>query len=140
MISFEFYFAKWHNKTPKPLWFRGFPNRYLFRFAFLVAGTGCGCPVDTSVQSTEAPTEAAAETPNLFAQTLCVCLPSCGAQKLRSAWSACNFRPLRQQTLPASATGGGRVCCPGNPSVAGSKQNLITRKNLRSKKNEDFFE
>ena len=31
----------------------------------LVAGTGCGCPADTSVQSAEAPTEAAAETLNL---------------------------------------------------------------------------
>ena len=36
MISFEFHFKKWHNKTPK-LWFRGFLNRYLFRFAMLVA-------------------------------------------------------------------------------------------------------
>ena len=27
-----------------------------------VVGEGCGCPVDTSVQSTEAPTEATAET------------------------------------------------------------------------------
>ena len=37
MISFEFHLKKWHNKTPKPLWFRGFSNRYLFRFAMLVA-------------------------------------------------------------------------------------------------------
>ena len=34
------------------------------RRVFLVAGTGCGCPVDTSVHSTEAPTEAAAESLN----------------------------------------------------------------------------
>ena len=27
------------------------------------------------------------------------------------------LRPLRQQTLPVSSTGRGRVCCPGNPSV-----------------------
>ena len=40
MISFVFYFEKWHNKTPKALRFRGFPNRYLFRFALLVAGAG----------------------------------------------------------------------------------------------------
>jgi hypothetical protein len=40
MISFEIYFKKWHNKTPKPLWFRGFSNRYLFRFAMLIAGVG----------------------------------------------------------------------------------------------------
>ena len=68
MISFEFHLEKWHEKTQKPLWFLGFPNRYLFRFALLVAGEGCGCPVDTSVQSTEAPTEAAAETLNQFAR------------------------------------------------------------------------
>ena len=30
----------------------------------MVGVTGCGCPVDTSVHSTEAPTEAAAETLN----------------------------------------------------------------------------
>ncbi len=33
--------------------------------AKMVEATGCGCPVDTSVHSTEAPTEAAAETLNL---------------------------------------------------------------------------
>lgn len=26
------------QKTPKPLWFRGFSNRYLFRFAMLGRG------------------------------------------------------------------------------------------------------
>ena len=40
MISFEFHLEKWHNKTQKPLWFLGFPNRYLFRFAMLVAEVG----------------------------------------------------------------------------------------------------
>ena len=40
MISFEFHLEKWHEKTQKPLWFLGFPNRYLFRFAMLVAGGG----------------------------------------------------------------------------------------------------
>ena len=40
MISFEFHLEKWHEKTQKPLWFLGFPNRYLFRFALLVAGAG----------------------------------------------------------------------------------------------------
>ena len=64
MISFEFHLEKWHEKTQKPLWFRGFSNRYLFRFAMLVAEEGCGCPVDTSVPSAEARTEAAAETLN----------------------------------------------------------------------------
>ena len=34
-------------------------------YSCLVEVTGCGCPVDTSVQSTEAPTEAGAETSNL---------------------------------------------------------------------------
>jgi len=32
--------------------------------------------------------------------------------KFITAWSAYELRPLRQQTLPVSATGGGRVCCP----------------------------
>ena len=40
MISFEFHLEKWHEKTQKPLWFLGFPNRYLFRFAMLVAEAG----------------------------------------------------------------------------------------------------
>ena len=31
---------KRQEKTQKPLWFLGFPNRYLFRFAMLVAGAG----------------------------------------------------------------------------------------------------
>jgi len=35
MISFEFHLKKWHEKTQKPFWFLGFPNRYLFRFALL---------------------------------------------------------------------------------------------------------
>lgn len=38
MISCEFYFGKRQNEPPKPLWFRGFSNRYLFRFEMLVAG------------------------------------------------------------------------------------------------------
>ena len=44
-----------------------------YLFFYLVAGEGCGCPVDTSVQSPEAPTEAAAETLNQFAQTSFAC-------------------------------------------------------------------
>ena len=40
MISFELHFEKWHEKTQKPLWFLGFLNRYLFRFALLVAERG----------------------------------------------------------------------------------------------------
>ena len=40
MISFEFYFEKWYNKTPKPLWFRGFSHRYLFQCYNMVAGGG----------------------------------------------------------------------------------------------------
>ena len=43
MIYFELHLEKWHNKTPKPLWFRGFSNRYLFRFAMLVAEAGLVC-------------------------------------------------------------------------------------------------
>ena len=36
----EFHLEKWHEKTQKPLWFLGFPNRYFFRFATLVAEAG----------------------------------------------------------------------------------------------------
>ena len=39
LISFVFHFKNRHNKTPKPQRFRGFPNRYLFRFAMLVRST-----------------------------------------------------------------------------------------------------
>ena len=39
MISFEFHLEKWHEKNQKPLWFLGFPNRYLFRFAMLARST-----------------------------------------------------------------------------------------------------
>ncbi len=35
------------------------------RIFYVVEATGCGCPGDTSVRSTEAPIEAAAETSNL---------------------------------------------------------------------------
>jgi len=31
---------------------------------------------------------------------------------VNAAWSAAQNRPLRQQMLPLSATGGGRICCP----------------------------
>ena len=40
MISFEFHLEKRHEKTQKPLWFLGLPNRYLFRFAMLVGSAG----------------------------------------------------------------------------------------------------
>ena len=39
--------------------------------AYLVRVTGCGCPVDTSVLCTEAPTEAAAETLKLRPLAVC---------------------------------------------------------------------
>ncbi len=129
MISFEFHLEKWHNKTPNPLWFRGFPNRYLFRFAMLVAGTGCGCPTDTSVQSTEAPTKPAAETSHLlshkrlaFACTLAVpksCFPlRYHGQLLPAALRFARFSAHRARSQPHS----------GNPSAAGFKLYLITRK------------
>jgi len=37
---FRILLQKRQNETPKPLWFRGFSHRYLFRFAMLVAGAG----------------------------------------------------------------------------------------------------
>ena len=57
-----------HNPTSKIKIFFIIRNEkrhpYGCLFSFLVAEEGCGCPVDTSVHSTEAPTEAAAETLN----------------------------------------------------------------------------
>ena len=67
----KFNYENLYRKSPKPLWFRTFLRLISNRFALLVAGEGCGCPVDTSVHSTEAPTEAAVETSpfELFARS-----------------------------------------------------------------------
>ena len=35
-----------------------------------------------------------------------------------AAWSAAQNRPLRQQMLPLSATGGGRICCPSEGALS----------------------
>ena len=52
MISFELRLEKWYEKTQKPLWFLGFPNRYLFRFAMLVGSAGLDlCLCDGHLQS-----------------------------------------------------------------------------------------
>ena len=48
--------------------------------------------------------------------------PSCGARNLLSAWSAGKIRPLRQQILLLSATGGGRLCRPALSSCLGYKK------------------
>ncbi len=50
MISFELHLEKWHEKTQKPLWFLGFPNRYLFRFAMLASCTEKDIIVETNQQ------------------------------------------------------------------------------------------
>ena len=42
---------------------------------------------------------------------------SCGDRNCLLAVRFTQFRPLRQQTLPVSATGGGRVCCPKQAST-----------------------
>ena len=41
-----------------------------------------------------------------------------------AAWSAAQNRPLRQQMLPLSTAGGGRICCP-------SEEGIILRYNYR---------
>jgi len=64
--------------------------------------TGCGCPVDTSVCNTEAPTEAAAETLNLR-------LPLAVPDDSKLPFLAC--RPLRHFKLAPSSTGCARVQC-----------------------------
>ena len=45
--------------------------------------------------------------------------PSCGARNCFAAWSAAQFRPLRQPLLPLSATGGGRKRCPARSASLG---------------------
>ena len=44
-----------------------------------------------------------------------------------AAWSAAQNRPLRQQMLPLSATGGGRICCPSEGAIVGQPQGLSLR-------------
>ena len=44
-----------------------------------------------------------------------------------AAWSAAQNRPLRQQMLPLSATGGGRICCPSEGAFDGQPQGLSLR-------------
>ena len=70
----------------------------------MVGVTGCGCPADTSVRSTEAPTEAAAETLNPW-------LPLAVLEIHRSLFTSLNFDRCATVVLPASATSGGRTLC-----------------------------
>ena len=43
-----------------------------------------------------------------------------------AAWSAAQNRPLRQQILPLSATGGGRICCPSEGACVCAEFSLFT--------------
>ena len=100
---------------------RKFQTRQIVEFGILVRVTGCGCPVDTSVCNTEAPTEAAAETLNLR-------LPLAVPDDSKLPFLAC--RPLRHFTLAASSTGCARVQCltPRGQSAA-DKNSIIQKKN-----------
>ena len=71
--------------------------------ANLVEVTGCGCPVDTSVQSTEAPTEAAAETLKPTTARLCFAKKSAGLRFSLIFWST-----APANLLPSSRTASGR--------------------------------
>ena len=71
----------------------------------MVGVTGCGCPVDTSVHSTEAPTETAAETLNPW-------LPLAVPEILCSL-TLTEFRPLRHPRLASSSTGCASATMPG---------------------------
>ena len=53
--------------------------------------------------------------------------PSCGARNCLAAWSAAQFRPLRQRLLPLSATGGGRKRCPARSACLGFKPFTLTK-------------
>jgi len=70
----------------------------------MVGVTGCGCTVDTSVRSTEATTEAAAETLNPW-------LPLAVPKIASRLGAPSDFDRCATVTLPLSATGGGRVLC-----------------------------
>lgn len=94
------------------------PTKPNVSLGFLVRVTGCGCPVDTSVHCTEAPTEATAETLNLR-------LPLAVSRKLLSTWCVGNFRPQRHFKLAVSHTVSARSQCL-TPTGCQSAANLIS--------------
>jgi hypothetical protein len=57
-----------------------------------------------------------------------LCSPSCGARNGYAPWSGAPFRPLRQQRLAASATGGASALLP-KPRAA----NCATPRNVLSR-------
>ena len=66
---------------------------------------------------------------NLFAQTRCVCLHSCGARfRLRRSRRLALTDRYATIALPFSATGGGRAPCSGNPPVGGSMNSTMKKK------------
>ena len=65
-----------------------------------------------------------ASLPQSFFRRKTTALPSCGTRFCNAAWSAAQNRPLRQQMLPLSATGGGRICCPSEGACIGQPRAL----------------
>ena len=84
------------TKKPKPLWFRGFSNRYLFRFALLVAGKDsrfANSPVSCKRHA--------------------LATPVCGARKKRGLSLILDFFDRGTRLcLAVSATGGARQRAP----------------------------
>ncbi len=110
MISFELHLEKWHEKTPKLLWFRGFSHRYLFRCAMLVVG-GRGLIPATA--------------------RLCFAKKSSGFRLSSIFWST-----APANLLPSSATGSGRsrdklfALRAHNPTFADTKSFLQSQKKI----------
>lgn len=65
------------------------------------------------------------------------CNPSCGARNCFAAWSAAQFRPLRQPLLPLSAIGGGRKRCPARSACLGLKS-FYTNENEKEPRRDSF--
>ena len=106
MISFEFYLKKWQEKTQKPLWFLGF----LEPISFSVHNFGCGGRTRTyglvfslrrkycgRFGGSDSPPDCHSlpPHPSSFSQTLRVCLPVRGDEKIfgRSRAIPRFFRP-----------------------------------------------
>ena len=65
-------------------------------------------------------------TPSVSLRSTAIALLRC-PDFVYAAWSAAQNRPLRQQMLPLSATGGGRIRCPSEGAFVGQPQGLSLR-------------
>ena len=118
MISFEFHLEKRHEKTQKPLWFLGFPNRYLFRFAMLVAEAGLEptiCYDNISFQWNVAADHSV--------------IPVCGARQRRRATKCARRSPTAALTAPSLLP---PLAAVGLVTQRATLAGLITRRSFES--------